>query len=220
MVSAVLLLVGFALDRATAVRISHQEIKQLENERERFVKKTSELPDSGYTYGGEGSDHWIIFPIGRSDVLYFVASVLNLNDDGKGHSKQTTSFTITKWTAAGRAYKKQWQLPFKDSLGGKPPTGTLAAMAFESKFRPDTTSPAWPLAKPDLEQTAPYAYYTFGEHGDVSLQAFAKVYDAKNHQLAEKWLGQTTNHRFDETYPVLPAEVKLMQAARKRPASV
>jgi hypothetical protein len=214
MVSFALVLVCFAFGRgsATAGQISDQRIKQLETERERFFVRTSKLPKSGYTWGSEASEHEIIFPIGRSDVLYYDSSVA----DEKG----TCSFSITKWTAIGRTYQKIWHLPFRASNGGKPPAGTLLSMAFESGFRPITVGSEWTIARNDLERVSPYAKYEYGEEGDVSLQTFADVYDARNRRLAHEWNpgarklpdGSTT-FGYDRMI-VLPEEVKLMRLAR------
>ena len=52
--------------------------------------------------------------------------------------------------------------------------------------------PSLALGARGSEQVMPYARYTFGQHGDISLQIYAKVFDAAGNPLAADRMNSPT----------------------------
>src|SRR5580658_833266 len=102
---------------ANVGQVSSAMIKRLESSRERFFNESSKQPESGYSFGSEGSSHEIVFPVGRSDILYYVSFVVGEPDE-KGNWKASVS--VTKWQSIGRSYRKVWCVPFNSSKSEKP----------------------------------------------------------------------------------------------------
>src|SRR5579862_2284374 len=190
--------------------ISPSKIKQLAVERQKFFTLTSELPKSGFTNDFDFGVHDIVFPIGRSDVLYYICSDMNSSQLTDGNFKV---FNVTKWRAAGHRYKKVWQLLCLDGASRKAPAATFFSLLSGLGYRPDISSSAWPQARQDVERIWPYALYGVDLHPTVMNQPpriFVQVYDAFNHGVGPSCEVSAN----DRVFPVTASEVQLINAAR------
>ena len=220
MPAAALLACWFFSGKASDVvpQVSEIEIHKLETERKLLFDKTSARPGSGFTTlssykdGNEPAYHEIIFPIGRSGRAVLLSQLIRTNTGSGSH-------TVTKWRARGRRFEKVWQVALhasvKSSASGHFCRGHGPRIS--PQFRPVT---AWSLAREDLERKAPFALYTLGIHGDISLQAFSEVFDAENNRVdmaalpwpQKKLPGGVTEDLLDQArFIVLPSEIKLMK---------
>lgn len=219
MLSTAALLVA-SIAEATTPPQTAASYAQLGKARYAIFHATKDLPNSGWFIGGEGSSHDDYFPIGRDDRVYYVSFAA-------GDPWSQTRCQITCWAAKGRKYEKQWQLNLVE--GGAKPSyqGTLERLASEhgSSFQSFTKTPKgyvpgkvvsvygfhfnkhgilWAKASKELAARQYLVNYTYGIHGDVSLQGFVEVLDPNLKKLSQDHIDVMGN------MPVPSEEVRLI----------
>ena len=218
----------------TIATLSFQALSPTENKelcyfRAWFHEHASVTRNSGYLIGEGGSFNLILFPIGKSDRMYYVSYLspgpfIDLANRSAKQETKTDRYVMTCWTRKKETLTQAWQIEFKPTTKRTKPTGTLLRAAYtlvgsheliaaHPAFTPVQKGIQWKKAAKDLIKKQSLAVFEFAQNDQQSSVGF--VINVKGNLTEAENIDPYYRSAPNSFLPVTQAEHKLMRKVKK-----